>query len=467
MKRVALLSLPYLPDYMRNARCDFVSLSHTQWYPIWLGFLGSFLEKRDYQIKFIDAPAASLNFKDVEKILQNFKPEFLIVYTGRLSENTDIKLTEKLMKRFNCQSVLVGPYFSINPQKTLKKSNKIKYGIQGEFEYPVLELLQAKKPSTIKNLVYKKTDRGRISANPIRSYLTTKQLDEIPFISEFFSRHIDFKNYKTPSEFYPFIDIMTGRGCVWGKCTYCLWVQSFIKGCVYNLRSINNVIKEFKFIQEKLPQIKSVMIQDDTFAGGRAYQLSKAIIKHHIKLPWSCYARANLNLKTMKLMRKAGCLNLHVGYESGDNKVLSNVKKGLTREQMEKFTLDAHKAGLSIHADFAFGFPGETKESIENTIAWAKKLKPDTAQFQLMIPFKGTKFYKDLKKNGNLKNNEPNFKQLSANEIRQYAKKAYREFYFSWHYLKRILKNPIQHFVLRFDTYRKAIPAIFWQRWVK
>jgi len=467
MKKIALLSLPYLPDYMRNARCDFVSLSHTQWYPIWLGFLGAFLEKNDYQIKFIDAPAAGLNFNQVKNILEEFQPEFLVVYTGRLSEDVDIELTEKLMDKFKTEVVLVGPYFSINPQKTLRKSKKIKYGVQSEFEYPVLELLQGKKLSTIKNLVYKKTSRGKTITNPVRPYLTTKQLNSIPFISEFFSRHLNFKNYKAPSEPYPFIDIMTGRGCVWGKCTFCLWVQTFVKGCVYNTRSLDNIIQEFKYIQTHLPQIKSVMIQDDTMPGGKAQQLSAAILKHNIKLPWSCYARANLNLKIMKLMKKAGCLNLHVGYESANNKILSKIQKGLTKEQMEKFTADAHQAGLSIHADFAFGFPGETKQSIEKTIAWAKKLKPDTAQFQLMIPFRGTKFYQDLKKSGNLKNNEPNFDYLSADEIRQYAKKAYREFYFSWHYLKRVLRHPIQHFIFRFDTYKRAIPAMFWQRWVK
>lgn len=467
MNKIALLSLPYLPDYMRNARCDFVSLSHTQWYPIWLGFLGAFLEKKGYQIKFIDAPAAGLNFNQVKNILEKFQPEFLVVYTGRLSEDVDIDLTEKLMARFKAEAIFVGPYFSINPQKTLKKSKKIKYGVQGEFEYPVLELLQGNKQSAIKNLVYKKTGKGKIITNSIRPYLTTKKLDEIPFISEFFSRHLNFNNYKAPSELYPFIDIMTGRGCIWGKCSFCLWVQTFIKGCVYNHRSLDNVIQEFKFIQSHLPQIKSVMIQDDTLPGGIAQQLSTAILKHNIKLPWSCYARANLNLKTMKLMKKAGCLNLHVGYESADNQILGKIQKGLTKEQIEKFTVDAHKASLSIHADFAFGFPGETKESIKNTIAWAKKLKPDTAQFQLMIPFKGTRFYQDLKISGNLKNNEPNFDNLSAEEIRGYAKKAYREFYFSCHYLKRVLRHPIQYFILRFDTYKRAIPAMLWQRWIK
>lgn len=465
MKKIALLSLPYLPDYMRNARCDFVSLSHTQWYPLWLGYAGAFLESKGLEISFIDAPAANWNFSQVKEKLISFQPEFLVVYTGRLSENIDIKLTEKLMKKFKIPAVLVGPYFSIDPKKTLLKSSLIKYGIKGEFEYPLLELLQGKKPNSIKNLIFKQN--RKIFQNPLRPYLNTEKLDKIPFVSEFFARHLNLKNYKAPSEFYPFMDIMTGRGCVWGKCSYCLWVQTFIKGSVYNQRSVDNVIEELKFIQSKLPQVKSVMIQDDTMFEGRASHLSRSIIKNKIKLPWSCYARANISYKTLKLMKKAGCLNLHVGFESADDKILKAVDKGLTFKQMEKFAYDVNRAGLCMHADFAFGFPGESRDSIRKTIDFAKQIKPDTAQFQLMIPFCGTKFYQDLQKNGNLKNGEPNFDNLSSTEIRHMAKQAYKEFYFSWHYAKRILRNPKQHFINRLDTYRRAIPALFWKKWVK
>jgi len=324
-----------------------------------------------------------------------------------------------------------------------------------------------KKFKDIKNLIYREGKNSKIKINPQRPYLTRKQLDAIPHVTDFFIRHLNLKNYKAPSELYPFIDIMTGRGCVWGKCSYCLWVQTFIKGSVYNTRSPDNVIEELKFIQKNIPQVKSIMIQDDTLPEGRAAELSEAILRNRLKIRWSCYARANISYKTLKLMKKAGCLNLHVGYESADNKILANVQKGIQSERMEKFTSDAHRAGLSIHADFAFGFPGETKASLIKTIAWAKKLKPETAQFQLMIPFKKTKFYEDLKRGGYLKKGEPNFENLSAEEIREYAKRAYREFYFSWHYLKRILKHPIQHFIMRFDTYKRAIPAMFWKKWVK
>lgn len=457
MKQIALISLPYLPDYMRNARCDFVSLSHTQWYPLWLGFLGAFLEKKGYEICFIDAPAAGLSFYDVCKSLDEFKPEFLVIYTGRLSEDADIKYTEKLQKKFGIEAVFVGPYFSIDPKKTLTKSKTVKFGVAGELEYPVWELLEGKKLSLIKNLVYKK---NKIILNELRPYLTTKQLDKIPFVTEFFSRHLNLKNYKAPSEYYPFIDTMTGRGCVWGRCSYCLWVQSFVKGSIYNRRSLGNVIEEMKYIEKHLPMVKSIMIQDDTFPQNRAAEFSQSLLKNKIKLRWSCYARANIDLKTLKLMKRAGCLNLHVGFESASDKILKAVDKGIAVDQMREFAFNVHKAKLSMHADFAFGFPGESGKTVRKTIDFAKEIKPDTAQFQIMIPFEGTKFYTDLKKNKN-----PD--KLTERELSNSAKDAYKEFYFSWNYLKRVLRHPIQHFVMRFDTYVKAIPAVFWKKWIK
>ena len=146
--------------------------------------------------------------------------------------------------------------------------------------------------------------------------MTTAELDAIPFVSRFFRDQIDIYRYKTPSEFYPYLDILTGRGCKWGQCTYCLWVHTFVTGTTYNLRSIENVIGEFRFIAKEMPYIRSVMIQDDTFTEQRAQEFAEAKIKTGLRLPWSCYARGNMSHEVLRLMKARGCRNLHVGYES-------------------------------------------------------------------------------------------------------------------------------------------------------
>ena len=264
------------------------------------------------------------------------------------------------------------------------------------------------------------------------------------------------------------MDILTGRGCKWGLCTYCLWVHTYAKGPGYSTRSIENVIEELRFVERELPQVRSLMFQDDTFTEGRIVEFCEAKLKAGLKLRWSCYCRADLSAETLALMKRAGALNLHVGFESADNTILCNVKKGLTRERMTRFALDARRAGLRLHGDFALGFPGETRESAEATINWALEIRPHTAQFQLMIPFPGTPFYDLLSSKGWLdKNGYPNYPALSSADLEQISKRAYRRFYISPAYFAQMLAHPVETVFSRIGIYFKAVPAVFWKRYVR
>ncbi len=462
--KILLLSAPYLKEYMRNARCDFVSLSATQWYPILLGYCGAYLESKGHEVKLIDAPAEGLDHNSVYSIVKDYRPEMIVLYTGFMSEENDLRFADGIIEELKCEAIIVGPYASIDPEQTLKRSRAINKIVVGEFEYPVNELASGVNPSEIKNLLFKEGDK--VISNPVRPYLTTDELDAIPFVSRFFRDHIDIRKYKTPSELYPFMDIMTGRGCKWGICTYCLWAQTFVKGSTYNTRSMNNVISEFQFIEKDMLKIRSVMIQDDTFTEERARDFSEAKLRAGIRLPWSCYARADIGHDVLKLMKRSGCRNLHVGYESASPHVLKLIRKGLTVEKMTEFTRDAKKAGLRIHGDFAFGLPGETLKDAKATIKWAYEINPDTAQFQIMIPFPRTHFYEYMKKNGWLDaKGHPNMPYFTNKEIRSMAKKAYRKFYLSPKYLFRCLLHPYDHLLSRLDTIKRAIPAMFWREW--
>jgi radical SAM superfamily enzyme YgiQ (UPF0313 family) len=226
------------------------------------------------------------------------------------------------------------------------------------------------------------------------------------------------------------------------------------------------VIEELEFIEREMPHIRSVMIQDDTFTEDRSREFSEAKISAGIRLPWSCYARANIGLDVLRLMKLAGCRNLHVGFESADPRVLKRIKKGLSVARMTSFTKDAKKAGLRIHGDFAIGFPGETPENALKTIEWACRMNPDTAQFQLMIPFPGTPFFEEMVNKGWLNaEGQPDMPQFTNEEIRAMAKKGYRSFYLSPHYLAKCMRHPYEHFFGRLKTIVRAIPAMFWQHW--
>jgi radical SAM superfamily enzyme YgiQ (UPF0313 family) len=343
-------------------------------------------------------------------------------------------------------------------------ADAVPFGVESEFEHPLAELAAGRPPAEIKNLLYR--DGDGIVKNEPRPYLDTEQLDAIPFVSRFFKHHVRIRDYKTISEFYPFIDLMTGRGCKWGRCTFCLWVHTFIKGSTYNVRSVDNVIEEFATIERELPEVRSVMIQDDTLTDERALALSARKIKRKIKLPWSCYARCNLTYETLRVMKQAGCRVLHVGYESASPKILGNVRKGVSNKKMDEFTLRAKRAGLRIHGDFIMGFPGETRETALATIRWARQLNPHTAQFQLANVLEGTPFHQTLKEQGCLTpDGEPDYPEFSNEEIRRMAKHAYRSFYLSPRYALKCLRHPYEHLFGRFKTISVAIPAMFWRRW--
>ena len=462
--RVLLLSPPYVKEYMRNARCDFVSLSATQWYPILLGYCGAWLEKQGHMVRLVDAPAQGLDHEETRRLSAEFSPDLIVIYTGRKSEANDLAFGDGLVETLGCDAVIVGPYAGIDPERTLAGARRIEKLVTGEFDHPVAELAEGRKSVDILNLVYK--EDGRVRHNPERPCLSRQELDAIPYVSDFFRRHVDIFHYKAISELHPYMDILTGRGCAWGRCTYCLWVHTYVRGPAYNTRSVGNVIDELRFIQQEMPRVRSVMFQDDTFTEDRAKEICDAMLDASIRLPWSCYSRADMSFDVLRLMKRAGCRNLHVGYESADPNVLKRIRKGLTVERMTRFTEDAKRAGLRIHGDFALGFPGETVESAGKTIEWAYRMNPDTAQFQLMIPFAGTPYYEELASRGWLnRDGEPDLPGFDNACIRRTAKQAYRRFYLSPRYAWKCIRHPHDHFLGRLKTISRALPAMFWKKW--
>jgi anaerobic magnesium-protoporphyrin IX monomethyl ester cyclase len=309
-------------------------------------------------------------------------------------------------------------------------------------------------------------DGAEIRVNSKRPYLNSDELDKIPFVSRFFKKHVRIRDYKTISEFYPFMDILTGRGCNWGQCTFCLWVHTHVTGFTYNIRSVGNVLDEFDYVASDLPEVRGIMLQDDMLTDPRALEFSAQKIKRGNKLAWSCYARSNLCYETMRVMKRAGCRVLHVGYESADQKINYAIKKGVSVSKMTEFTKEAKRAGLRIHGDFVIGFPGETRDTAQATINWAKSMNPDTAQFQLANVLEGTPMHTTLSEKGWLnQNGEPDYPHFSNAEIRATAKRAYREFYISPSYAMKCLRHPYEHLFGRMKTIAVAIPAMFWKQW--
>jgi len=182
-------------------------------------------------------------------------------------------------------------------------------------------------------------------------------------------------------------------------CTFCLWPQTH-SGHRWRLRSVDDVVNEVAWAKENFPDAKEFFFDDDTFnyKGARTIELCKKLAP--LGVTWSCTSRVTTDYDTLKAMKDAGCRLMIVGYESGDQQILKNIKKGATVDMARRFTANAHKLGLIIHADFIVGLPGESRESIRRTIDFAKELDCETIQVSIAHPYPGTEFYDHAEKNG-------------------------------------------------------------------
>jgi radical SAM superfamily enzyme YgiQ (UPF0313 family) len=146
--------------------------------------------------------------------------------------------------------------------------------------------------------------------------------------------------------------------------------------------------------------VKEFFFDDDTFNIQKARTVELCAKLKPLKLTWSCTSRVTTDYETLKAMKEAGCRLLIVGYESGDQQILKNIKKGATVERARQFTKDCHKLGLVVHGDFILGLPGETRETIKNTINFAKELDVETIQVSVAHAYPGTELHEYAMKNG-------------------------------------------------------------------
>ena len=224
-----------------------------------------------------------------------------------------------------------------------------------------------------------------------------EDMDALPFVTPIYKRDLVIENYFIGYLKHPYISFYSGRGCK-SRCTFCLWPQT-VGGHRYRVRSVGHVVEELAWAKSAFPQVKEFFFDDDTFTDNlpRTEALAKEIGK--LGLTWSCNAKANVPYQTLKIMKDNGLRLLLVGYESGNQQILHNIKKGMLVDVARRFTKDCHDLGIVIHGTFILGLPGETKETIEETIRFANEINPHTIQVSLAAPYPGTFLYNQAREN--------------------------------------------------------------------
>jgi len=413
------------------------------WYPVWLCYPAGMIEGS----KVLDAPPHGVSIEQTVAIAKDY--ELLVLFTSSPGFHVDVRIAE-MMKDANpkMQVAFVGPPVTIEPDKVLNASKAIDFIVRREFDHQIANYANGTPLSELPGVSYRKD--GVNVHNPEGPVI--ENLDELPWVSKVYKRDLDFRKYNVPFLLNPYISFYTTRGCP-AMCTFCLWPQTH-SGHRWRLRSAQDIANECRYVLENFPGLKEIFFDDDTFNYRKARTLEVCAELKKLNFTWSCTSRVTTDYETLKAMKEAGARLLIVGYESGDEQILRNIKKGATIDMAKRFTENCHKLGLLIHGDFIVGLPGETRETLRNTIDFAKHLDVETIQVSIAHAFPGTEFYDFAKKNNlvtiNMADDEghqlPNVIYpgiLDRGELVEWVERFYGEYYFRPKAAWRIVRKAI------------------------
>jgi hopanoid biosynthesis associated radical SAM protein HpnJ len=435
MMRTLFLQAPSFDGFDGGAGARYQMRREIQsyWYPTWLAQPAALVAGS----KLIDAPPHRLKFADVAP--EATSRDLVVMHTSTPSFSVDVRTAEALKTlKPSLKIGMIGAKVAVEPEASLKASPAIDFVARNEFDFTVKEVADGRDFARIAGLSWRNAD-GVIVHNADREVL--ENMDELPFVTPVYKRDLVIENYFSGYLRHPYLSFYSGRGCK-SRCTFCLWPQT-IGGHRYRTRSVGHVIEELAWAQKAFPQVKEFFFDDDTLTDNlpRVEALAKEIGK--LGLTWSCNAKANVPRQTLEVMKDNGLRLLLVGYESGNQQILHNIKKGMRVDVARRFTKDCHDLGVVIHGTFILGLPGETKETIEETIRFAKEINPHTIQVSLAAPYPGTFLHNQARDNNWLHQDDEelltdlgtqiaplSYPHLSHTEIFDSVEAFYRKFYF-------------------------------------
>ena len=392
MMKTLFLQAPSFDGFDGGAGARYQARREIQsfWYPTWLAQPAALVEGS----KLIDAPPHRLKFQDIAP--HAAEQELVVLHTSTPSFSSDVRTAEALKAlNPNLKIGMIGAKVAVEPDATLKASNAIDFVARNEFDFTIKDVAEGRDFGRIAGLSWRNGE-GAVVHNEDRAVL--ENMDELPFVTPVYKRDLVIENYFIGYLKHPYISFYSGRGCK-SRCTFCLWPQT-IGGHRYRTRSVGHVIEELAWARKAFPQVKEFFFDDDTLTDNlpRVEALAREIGK--LGIVWSCNAKANVPRATLKVLKDNGLRLLLVGYESGNQQILHNIKKGMRVDVARQFAKDCRELGIVVHGTFILGLPGETKETIEETIRFAIEVNPHTIQISLAAPYPGTFLYKQALENG-------------------------------------------------------------------
>ncbi|MFQ5685056.1 MAG: B12-binding domain-containing radical SAM protein [Candidatus Scalindua sp.] len=424
--------------------------------PLGLLYLATYLKKySNFDVKIIDCNVDSISHNDLPKLIIDFNPDIVGIssMTHFLVDAYKIAAAVKNISN-KVITVIGGPHTTIYPITTLENPN-VDYTIKGEGELAFYKLVLAlqkgvaeEELSSIKGIATKFLQRKGAKDTDIE-LIRIPDLDTLPIPDRTLLPYK--KYYSVLSHSSNIATMITTRGCPY-RCIYCDRM-----GKKYRSTSAEYVLDEIESILSL--GIREIFFHDDTFniEKKRVVDICEAILDKKLKFKWDARARINCaDYNQLLLMKRAGCSRISFGVESGNPNVLRNLRKGITLEQVEDVFKWCKELGISSLADFMIGSPGETMKEIQDTIKFAKRLKPDYVQFSIVCPYPDTDLYRLCLENNMIKDDvwlnfsrnpsvdfEPPIwnEHFSRHELEMITKKLFKEFYLTPRFIFNEIKK--------------------------
>ncbi len=428
--------------------------AHGATIPLGLAYIAAFLRQNNINdISILDNHVEGLGSTEIKDYIQSNNPNIVGIYTTTPTILIALEIA-KIVKSVERDTIVVmgGPHVTALPEESLKDEN-VDIIVIGEGEVTMLKLIEAlegkKSFSQVKGISYR--ENGRIKFTRNRPLI--RNLDSIPFPSRDLLEMNKYFLASSRKKVTGNSDIViSGRGCPYD----CIFCSNAVFGRKTRYRSASNIVEEIELLIDRY-SVREIVFQDDAFTTNKrlAWDICELIIEKKINISWNCQSRAdNISEDLAKLFKAAGCKQIAFGIETGSQKIMDLISKGITLEQAERAIKLCKKYGIGTQCAFIIGLPGDTRESAIETINFAKKLNPDLVVFNILVPVAGAKIFEmaqeknlinreDYTKYVSLSNQKPPvlMSELTADELVELQKKAFKEFYFRPLYISRRLMN--------------------------
>lgn len=356
--------------------------------------------QRGIPTQIIDGPALQLDANRTLTMIQEAHPTLVVVNVSMPSMGHDLKLAQIIGETYGANVAVTGSILTIMPEVALKYPGIRFVILEPDIEYPITELaegLSGKRPLNQIDGIARLVNEHVVS----RPSRTVNNLDEIPYSAFHLLPVLNYYYSLLPKT--PFLTMITGRGCPYG-CIYCAYPIGY--GETWRKRSPENVVGELTLLSEKYG-VKSILFRDQVFTidMSHAAQISDLMVNRRLQIEWRCETRVDrVSRPLLEKMKRAGCIGIHMGVESGDPNLLSrmgkDVIKGVSINHVKEAFKNAKAVGLETIANFIIGLPGETKESTLMTFELAQELDATLTNFSAATPYPGTTMYDMAKENG-------------------------------------------------------------------